>query len=60
MHEEINAIPRMGPFVVRLFNTLDSSGSSSSVEELELLIGELNKCGRVKAFRELKQASRTS
>ncbi|MBV9177642.1 MAG: hypothetical protein JO297_11455 [Nitrososphaeraceae archaeon] len=53
-------LPRIGPFVVRLFNTLDSSGSSSSVEELELLIGELNKCGRVKAFRELKPASRTS
>jgi hypothetical protein len=54
LHEEINAIPRMGPYVVRLLNTLESSNNNgnSSIEELELLIEELHKCGGVKAFRE--------
>jgi hypothetical protein len=54
LHDEITAIPRIGPSLVKLLNTLNSSNSNkgSNIEELELLIEELQKCGGVKAFRE--------
>ena len=54
LHEQINAIPGIGPYLIRLLNTLDSSNnnSSSNIEELELLIEELDKCGGVTGFRE--------
>ena len=44
----------MGPSLVRLLNTLNSSNNNNggSIKELELLIEELQKCGGIKAFRE--------
>jgi hypothetical protein len=50
LYEEINAVPRIGPYLVRLLNTLDSTNNNgnSSIEELELLIEELHKRGGVR------------
>ena len=47
LHGEINAIPRLGPPLVKLLNIYNSN--NTSIEEIELLIDKLHKSGGIKA-----------
>ena len=46
---EINAIPRLGIGVVKLLNLHHDDSKSTSIEEIELLIDQVLKCGGINA-----------
>ena len=46
---EINAIPRLGIGVVKLLNLHHDDNKSNSIEQLELLIDQVQKCGGINA-----------